>query len=93
MQHLSRQSAGLYRAGSRSGPGAGAVTGRYGTHAYIVAEADVRHRCQAYREVFPGAEIAYAGGALEGSEQEGAQISGPAGPSAGGAGREYRPAA
>jgi hypothetical protein len=31
--------------------------------------------------------------ALEGREQEGAPISGPAGPSAGGAGRERRPAA
>jgi diaminopimelate decarboxylase len=42
----------------------GDLAARYGTPAYIVAEADVRHRCRAYREAFPGAEIAYAGKAF-----------------------------
>lgn len=38
-----------------------ALTGRYGTPAYILDEADVRARCRAYAAAFRGAEIAYAG--------------------------------
>jgi diaminopimelate decarboxylase len=40
------------------------LAARYGTPAYIVAEADVRHRCRSYRQALPGAEIAYAGKAF-----------------------------
>lgn len=42
----------------------GELAARYGTPAYIVDEADVRHRCRTYREAFPEAEIAYAGKAF-----------------------------
>ena len=41
-----------------------ALAGRYGTPAYILDEADVRARCRAYTDAFPGAEIAYAGKAF-----------------------------
>jgi diaminopimelate decarboxylase len=41
-----------------------ALAGRYGTPAYILDEADVRARCRAYADAFPGAEIAYAGKAF-----------------------------
>jgi diaminopimelate decarboxylase len=37
---------------------------RYGTPAYVLDEADVRHRCRAYAQALPGAEIAYAGKAF-----------------------------
>lgn len=40
------------------------VADEYGTPTYVLDEADVRHRCRAYREVFPDAEIAYASKAL-----------------------------
>ena len=40
------------------------LAARYGTPAYVVAEADVRYRCRAYRQALPGAEIAYAGKAF-----------------------------
>jgi diaminopimelate decarboxylase len=40
------------------------LAARYGTPAYIVDEADVRYRCRAYSDAFPGAEIAYAGQAF-----------------------------
>ncbi len=40
------------------------VADRFGTPAYVLDEADVRHRCRTYRELFPEAEIAYAGKAL-----------------------------
>jgi hypothetical protein len=43
---------------SVGGVSLGDLAARYGTPAYIVAEADVRYRCQAYREAFPAAEIA-----------------------------------
>jgi diaminopimelate decarboxylase len=36
----------------------------YGTPAYILDEADVRHRCRAYHAAFPGAEVVYAGKAF-----------------------------
>ena len=49
---------------SVGGVSLGDLAARYGTPAYIVAEADVRYRCQAYREAFPAAEIAYAGKAF-----------------------------
>jgi diaminopimelate decarboxylase len=49
---------------SVGGVSLGDLAARYGTPAYIVSEADVRYRCQAYREAFPGAEIAYAGKAF-----------------------------
>jgi diaminopimelate decarboxylase len=42
----------------------GDLAERYGTPAYILDEADVRHRCRTYREALPGAEIAYAGKAF-----------------------------
>jgi diaminopimelate decarboxylase len=40
------------------------IAARYGTPTYVLDEADVRHRCQVYTEVLPGAEIAYAGKAF-----------------------------
>jgi diaminopimelate decarboxylase len=40
------------------------LAARYGTPAYIMDEADVRHRCRTYSAAFPGAEIAYAGKAF-----------------------------
>jgi diaminopimelate decarboxylase len=49
---------------SVGGVALGDLAARYGTPAYILAEADVRHRCRAYREALPGAEIAYAGKAF-----------------------------
>jgi diaminopimelate decarboxylase len=49
---------------SVGGVSLGDLAARYGTPAYVVAEADVHHRCQEYREAFPGAEIAYAGKAF-----------------------------
>ena len=36
----------------------------YGTPAYVLDEADVRQRCQGYRQAFGNAEIAYAGKAF-----------------------------
>ena len=36
----------------------------YGTPAYILDEADIRYRCQAYVAAFPGGEVAYAGKAF-----------------------------
>jgi diaminopimelate decarboxylase len=36
------------------------IAARYGTPAYVLDEADVRHWCRAYAQVLPGAEIAYA---------------------------------
>jgi diaminopimelate decarboxylase len=41
-----------------------ALAARCGTPAYILDEADVRARCHAYADAFPGAEIAYAGKAF-----------------------------
>jgi diaminopimelate decarboxylase len=41
-----------------------ALAARYGTPAYILDEADVRARCRAYADAFPGAEIVYAGKAF-----------------------------
>jgi diaminopimelate decarboxylase len=40
------------------------LAARYGTPAFIVDEADVRHRCRAYASALPDAEIAYAGQAF-----------------------------
>ncbi|WP_092808736.1 diaminopimelate decarboxylase [Rhodococcus globerulus] len=40
------------------------IADQYGTPTYVVDEADVRHRCRMYREIFPDAEIVYAGKAL-----------------------------
>ncbi|MGW6379070.1 diaminopimelate decarboxylase [Rhodococcus sp. NPDC055112] len=40
------------------------VADQYGTPSYVIDELDVRHRCRTYREIFPEAEIAYAGKAL-----------------------------
>jgi diaminopimelate decarboxylase len=42
----------------------GELAARDGTPAYVVDEADVRHRCRTYREALPGAEIVYAGKAF-----------------------------
>ena len=41
-----------------------ALAAAYGTPAFIVDEADVRHRCRTYLAALPGAEIAYAGKAF-----------------------------
>jgi diaminopimelate decarboxylase len=46
------------------GLGLSALAARYGTPAYVLDEADVRDRCRAYTDAFPGAEIAYAGKAF-----------------------------
>ena len=40
------------------------LAARYGTPAYVLDEADVRHRCRTYAQALPGAEIAYAGKAF-----------------------------
>lgn len=40
------------------------VADQFGTPTYVLDERDVRHRCRTYRELFPEAEIAYAGKAL-----------------------------
>ena len=40
------------------------IAARYGTPAYVLDEDDVRQRCRVYRQVFPDAEIAYAGKAF-----------------------------
>ncbi len=40
------------------------IADQYGTPTYVVDEADVRHRCRTYREIFPDSEIVYAGKAL-----------------------------
>jgi diaminopimelate decarboxylase len=40
------------------------LAARHGTPAYVLDEADVRHRCRAYAEALPGAEVAYAGKAF-----------------------------
>ncbi|SDE11507.1 diaminopimelate decarboxylase [Rhodococcus tukisamuensis] len=40
------------------------IADQYGTPSYVLDELDLRHRCRTYREVFPEAEIAYAGKAL-----------------------------
>ncbi|MFD1815514.1 diaminopimelate decarboxylase [Rhodococcus gannanensis] len=40
------------------------IADRFGTPVYVLDERDVRHRCRTYRELFPEAEIAYAGSAL-----------------------------
>lgn len=40
------------------------IADQFGTPAYVIDEADVRHRCRTYRELFPDAEIVYAGKAL-----------------------------
>jgi diaminopimelate decarboxylase len=40
------------------------IAARYGTPAYVLDEDDVRQRCRTYRQVFPDAEIAYAGKAF-----------------------------
>ena len=36
------------------------IADQYGTPTYVVDEADVRHRCRTYREIFPDSEIVYA---------------------------------
>jgi diaminopimelate decarboxylase len=41
-----------------------ALAATYGTPAYLVDEADIRHRCRTYVAAFPGGEIAYAGKAF-----------------------------
>ena len=65
--------AGIWPRTTRLGPGGEISVGgvaladmaaRYGTPAYIVAEADIRYRCRAYRQALPEAEIAYAGKAF-----------------------------
>jgi diaminopimelate decarboxylase len=65
--------AGLWPCTTRLDPGGGIRVGgwslgelarQYGTPAYILDEADVRHRCRAYRDAMPEAEIAYAGKAF-----------------------------
>ena len=40
------------------------IAAYYGTPAYVVDEADVRHRCRAYRQAFPEADVVYAGKAF-----------------------------
>ncbi|TQF73323.1 diaminopimelate decarboxylase [Rhodococcus spelaei] len=40
------------------------IADQYGTPSYVLDEMDLRGRCRTYREVFPEAEIAYAGKAL-----------------------------
>jgi diaminopimelate decarboxylase len=57
------------RAAADGGISVGGVTlteiaARYGTPAYVLDEDDVRQRCRTYRQVFPDAEIAYAGKAF-----------------------------
>lgn len=36
------------------------VADRFGTPAYVLDEAEVRHRCRAYLRAFPGADVCYA---------------------------------
>ena len=42
----------------------GSLAADWGTPAYILDEADVRHRCRGYASAFPDGEVAYAGKAF-----------------------------
>ncbi|MBJ8342423.1 diaminopimelate decarboxylase [Antrihabitans sp. YC3-6] len=40
------------------------IADQFGTPTHVIDEDDVRHRCRAYRKIFPEADIAYAAAAL-----------------------------